>query len=154
MTKWRVTLVAVVLLGSIGPARPANDPSKVPDARQTTEKFLAAALAGRTKEAAALGEPGKSYNREEKIKEFAGLDAKKLALVRVLADDQAALAITEKVVETKRKQKGPLSIRLIKIDDRWLIRDVDFGEKSAEKNLKRFQREHPKAKEVPAKKDT
>ncbi len=153
MMKWRVTLVSVVLLGSVGPAWPADDPSKVPNARQTTEKFLAAALAGRTKEAAALGEPGKSYNREEKIKEFANLDAKKLALVRVLADDEAALAITEKVAETKRGQEGPLSIRLIKKDDRWLIRDVDFGKKSAAKNLKRFQREHTKAKAVPAKKD-
>jgi hypothetical protein len=153
MTKWRVMLVAAVLLDSLGLVRAADDPTKVPDARQTTERFLAAALAGRAKEAAALGEPGKSYDREEKIKEFADLDAKKLALARVLADDQAALAITEEVVETKRGQKGPLSIRLVKKDNRWLIRDVDFGEKSAAKNLQRFQREHPKAKPVDPKKD-
>lgn len=150
MTKWRVVLVAAVLLGFLGIARPENDRTKVPDARQTTEMFLAAALAGKIKEAAALGEPGKSYNREEKIKEFEGLNVfgKKLALARVLADDQAALAITEKVVETKRGQEGPLSIRLVKKDNRWLIRDVDFGKKSAAKNLQRFQKERPKAKDV------
>ncbi|HEY7426539.1 MAG TPA: hypothetical protein VH682_20055 [Gemmataceae bacterium] len=155
MMKWRVLLAAAVFLGFLGIARSADDRTKVPDARQTTEKFLAAALAGKTKEAAALGEPGKSYNREEKIKEFEGLNVfgKKLALTRVLADDQAALAITEKVVETKRGQEGPLSIRLVKKDNRWLIRDVDFGEKSAAKNMQRFQREHPKAKPVDPKKD-
>jgi hypothetical protein len=155
MTKWRMTLVVAGLLGSLGPARPADDPTKVPDARQTTEKFLAAALAGRAKEAAALGEPGQSPSREQKIKEFEGFNVfgKKLALARVLADEQAALAITEDVVETKRGQKGPLSIRLVKKDNRWLIRDVDFGEKSAAKNLQRFQREHPKAKAVEPKKD-
>jgi hypothetical protein len=156
MTKWCVILIVTVLLGFINPAWSADDSSKVPDARQTVEKFLAAALAGRTKEAAALGEPGKSYDREAKIKEFEGLNVygKKLTVARVLADEQAALAITEKVVETKKGQEGLLSIRLIKKDKRWLIRDVDFGEKSATKNLQRFQREHPKSKDVEPKKGT
>ncbi|MGH7174579.1 MAG: hypothetical protein ACRELF_08440 [Gemmataceae bacterium] len=158
MTKRRRVLVAaILLLATLVSAPPnvqgADDRNKALDARQTTEKFLAASLAGRLKEAASLGEPGKSYDREEKIKEFRDLDAKKLALVRLLVDDQFALAITEAVVETKRNQKGPLSIRLVKKDKRWLIRDVDFGTKSAEKNLKRFQREHPKAKVVLPKKD-
>ncbi len=153
MTKRRMVLVAVVLLGSLGPARPADDPTKIPDARQTTEKFLAAALAGKAKEAAALGEPGKAYSREKKIEEFADLNAKKLTLVRVLADDQAALAITENVVSSKRGEEGPLAIRLVKKGNRWLIRDVDFGTRATAKNLQRFLKEHPKAKPVEAKKD-
>lgn len=153
MTKGRMILIAASLLSFDGLARPADDPTKIPDARQTAEKFLAAALAGRAKEAAALGEPGKAYSREGKIKEFQDLDAKQLALVRVLADDRAALAITENVVETKRNQKGPLSIRLIKKDKRWLIRDVDFGTEQATKNVKRFQGEHPNGKEILPKKD-
>lgn len=148
MTKGRMVLVAAMLLGSLGAARPADDPAKIPNARQTTEKFLAAALAGKTKEAAALGEPGKAYSREEKIQEFADLDTKKLALVRVLADDQAALAITENVANTKSKEEGPLAIRLVKKDNRWLIHDVDFGMKTTAKNLQRFLREHPKAKPI------
>jgi hypothetical protein len=153
MPQWRVVLIAASLLGFAGSARPADDVTKVPDARQTAEKFLAAALAGRAKEAAALGEPGKAYSREKKIEEFQDLNAKKLTVVRVFADDQVALAITENVVETKRNQKGPLSIRLIKKDKRWLIRDVDFGTEQAEKNMMRFQREHPNGKEVLPKKD-
>ena len=153
MTKRRVVFLAALLLASLLTSRPsrilgADDRKKALDAVQTTEKFLADALAGRNKEAAALGEPGKAYSREEKIKEVGELGVKKLALVRVLADDQAALAITEQVVEPKRHQKGSLQIRLIKKDKHWLIRDVDFGAVQEERNLKRFQREHPKAKEI------
>lgn len=146
-------LIAAVLLVALavgGPSRSRgeDDPTKVPDARQTTESFLAAALSGRAKEAAVLGEPGKAYSREEKIKEITGLGVEKLALARVLADDQYALVITENVVEPKRRQEGPLSIRLVKKDNRWLIRDVDFGKEQAAKNVQRFQRERPKAKVV------
>ena len=61
---------AVLLLGLLV-SRPsgvegADDPPKAPDARQTTETFLAAALAGRAKQAAAMGEPGSAYSREGK----------------------------------------------------------------------------------------
>lgn len=158
MKKRRVALLtAFVLAGALISKPPsiqgADDPTKTLDAVKTTEKFLADALAGRNKEAAALGEPGKAYSREGKIKEVGSLGVKKLALVRVLADDQAALAITEEVVEPKRNQKGSLQLRLIKKDKRWLIRDVDFGAVQEERNLKRFQREHPKAKVVIPKKD-
>lgn len=158
MTKRRVILLAALLLtGGLTPrpssVKAADDQEKDLDAVQTTEKFLADALAGRNKEAAALGEPGKAYSREGKIKEVGNLGVGKLALVRVLADDEAALAITEQVVEPKRKQKASLQIRLIKKDKRWLISDVDFGVEQEERNLKRFQREHPKGKDVTPKKD-
>src|SRR5689334_23069586 len=120
----------LVLLAFLGPARSAavgaDDPTKGPDARQTAQKFLDAALAGRAKEAAALGEPGKSYSREGKMKECQDIGVEKLAFVIVNADDQFALAITEKIVEPKRKQEGQLTLRLVKKDKRWLIRDVDF----------------------------
>src|SRR5262249_1357806 len=129
--------VVLVLLAFHAPARSAakgdDDPTKIPDARQTAQTFLNAALTGRTKEAAALGEPGKSYSREGKMKEFRELDAEKLAFVSVHADDQYALAITQKVAEKKRKQEGQLTIRLVKKDKRWLIRDVDFRTEEAAK---------------------
>lgn len=158
VTKRRVVLLAALLLPEISiPAQlrlhGADDRQKPLDAVRTTEKFLADALAGRNKEAAALGEPGHAYSREDKIKEVGGLGVKKIALVRVLADDRTALAITEPVVEPKRKQKGSLQIRLVNKDKRWMIRDVDFGAIQEERNLKRFQREHPKAKEMIPKKD-
>lgn len=158
MTKRCGVLLAALLLPEIwisaqSRLQGADDRRKPLDAVQTAEKFLADALAGRNKEAAALGEPGRAYSREGKIKEVGCLGVKKLALVRVLADDQVALAITEEVVEPKRKQKGSLQIRLVNKDKRWMIRDVDFGAKQEERNLKRFQREHPKAKDMIPKKD-
>jgi hypothetical protein len=157
-----VELVAALLLLEIlasGQSRlqGADDAKKAPDALQTARAFLNFALTGQTKAAANLGEPGKSYDREEKIKEFERLDPKKpLAIVRFEADDEYALAITESVKEVRRKGKtreGPLSIRLVKKDGRWLIRDIDMGSKSAAMNLERFRREHPKAKVVIPKKD-
>lgn len=158
MAKRRLVLVAALLLAGLlasetSRLQGADDRKKDLDAVQTTEKFLADALAGRAKDAATLGEPGKAYSREGKIKEITGLGVKKLTLVRVLADDQAALAITEQVIEPKRQQKGSLQIRHIKKDKRWLVRDVDFGAVQEERNLKGFQREHPKAKVLIPKKE-
>ncbi|MHB1423092.1 MAG: hypothetical protein ACYC3I_07850 [Gemmataceae bacterium] len=159
MTKRRMILLVALLLAGLSTSRlsriqAADEDKKHLDAVQTTEKFLDDGLNGRAKDAAELGEPGKAYSCEDKIKKsFGDLKAEKISLVRVLVDDEFALAITEPVTETKRNQKGSLSLRLIKKEDRWLIRDVDFGDGRAEKNLKRFQRERPKAEVVIPKKD-
>lgn len=158
MLKRRVGwIVALFVLGLLvsgqSKLQGTEDAKKAPDALQTVRAFLNFALTGQTKAAAELGEPGKAYSREDKIKrEIAGLATKKPpTIVRFLADDEYALAITESVAEKPRKgkkQEGPLSIRLVKKSKRWLIRDVDMGNKSAAKNLERFQREHPKAKVI------
>src|SRR5688572_22714944 len=104
-------IVAVGVLVAAGAAastlQSADEPKKDLGPRQATEAFLAAALAGRAKDAAAMGEPGKAYSREEKIKEFAELNAKKLAVVSVHANDEHALATTGKV-KGDRGREGPL----------------------------------------------
>ena len=164
MTKQCVVLVAALLLPGLllsvqSKLRGADDGKKAPDALQTVKAFLNFAFTGQTKAAAELGESGKSYSRESKIKEFEKLDAKMPPdIVRFLADDEYALAITEPVVaKEKRRDRtregGPLSIRLVKKGNRWLIRDVDGTKEQADENLKRFQRERPKAKVVIPKKD-
>jgi hypothetical protein len=159
MTKRRVLLVALLLAGILVFAQPkslgADDGKKAPDALQTVKAFLNLAFTGQAKVAAELGEPGKSYSRERKINEdFGKVDAKKPPdLVSLHADDEAALAITQPVVTKDKRQAGPLSIRLIKKNERWLVRDVDIGKDRAAKNLKRFQRERPKAKVVIPKED-
>lgn len=149
-------VAALFLLGALlrgqSKLQGADDGKKAPDALQTAQAFLNFALTGQTRAAADLGEPGKAYSREKKIKEFERLDTKKPpAIVRFLADEEYALAITESVAEKLRKgkkQEGPLSIRLVKKDERWRVRDVDMGNKSAAKNLERFLRERPKAKVI------
>lgn len=159
MTKRRVVLVAALLFAGFFVARlsgiqGADERKKAPDALQTVRAFLSFAFMGDYKAAAELGEPGKSYSREEKIKEFDKVDAKKPPTIdRFEADEEYALAITEAVATKDKKQAGPLSIRLVKKDGRWLIRDVDMGAKSATKNLERFRRERPKAKVIIPKKD-
>jgi hypothetical protein len=163
MTKRRLVLVAVLLLLGIcvsvrSQLQGAGNDKKTPDVLQTVKAFLNFGLTGQAKAAADLGEPGKAYSREEKIKkDFGRLDAKKPpAIVSLHADDEAALAITEPVVTKEKKGKrqgGPLSIRLVKKNNRWLIRDVDMGKDQAGSNLKRFQGEHPKAKVVLPKED-
>src|SRR5688500_11022757 len=116
----------------------ADEPKKDLGPRPAAEAFLEAALAGRAKEAAALGEPGTAYSREEKCEEFAELNPKNLALGSRDAGDEHALAITEKV-KGDRGRAGRLVRTLVKKDKRWLIRDVDLeSEDSAKKKLKRF----------------
>jgi len=165
MTKRRVMLViTLVLLGLLIVVQPnlqgADEDKKAPDALQTTKAFLNSFFTGQAKAAAELGEPGKAYSREEKIKRaFEKLEATKPpAIVRFLADDEHALAITDPVLEKSKKRDGrrhggPLSIRLVKKDNHWLVRDVDGTKEQADKNLERFQRERPKAKVVIPKKD-
>lgn len=124
----------------------ANDRER--DARQTAEAFLAAALAGKAKEAAALGEPGKAWSREEKIaSDFGRLNVKTVALVSLHADEENALAVTDKV--TSQKREGPLLLTLVKKEKRWLIRDVDLKtEDAAQEEVKRFQKRFPRAEAV------
>ncbi len=162
MTKRRGVLSAALLLPGILFLAPsthiaADDAKKAPDALATTRAFLNFAFTGQAKAAAELGEPGYAYDRESKFKEFERLEPKKPPkIISFHADDKEALAITESVKEVRRKGKtreGALSIRLIKKDKRWLVRDVDMGNERAAKNLQRYQREHPKAKDMLPKKD-
>jgi hypothetical protein len=159
MTKRWMMLSAVLLVPGLfssvqSKSRGADEGKKALTALQTTQAFLNYAFSGKAEEAAALGEPGKSYSRPKKIKEFEKLGVKNPpAIVRLLADDEYALAITDPIVSKEkkrdgRKEGGPLSIRLVKKDNRWMIRDVDGKKDQAEKNLKRFQKECPKAKDV------
>jgi len=140
-----MSLVVTGLLVAVGAEQPKE---KERDARQTAETFLTAALAGKAKEAAALGEPGKAWSREDKIKDdFADWKVKKLAITSMHADDDNALVITEKVAGKKRE--GPLVIILVKQDKRWLIRDVDHEtEDSVKEELKRFQQKYRQARPV------
>jgi hypothetical protein len=160
MRRCRVLLLFVLLLSAILVSRPsrlrgADDAKKAPDALQTAEAFLNLAVNGQAKEAAELGEPDKSPSRERSVrKHFGDLDVKKPPrIVSFHADEDYALAITEVVATKNKKQSGPLSLRLVKKDNRWMIRDIDLGEKQASQNLERLKKEHPKAKVVIPKKD-
>jgi hypothetical protein len=143
------TALLCVLLQLPRNAAAADDADAVRgDPVQTADAFLKAALAGKTAEAAAMGEPGKSPSREKTIAEFAELKVKELPLASVHADGTGALAVTKGFNQPKGKG-GPLVLVLIKKDGKWWIRDIDLeSDESVKDELKRFLADHPEAKPV------
>ena len=138
---------AVLLVGLVANAD-EKDPRRG-DSRQIADMFLDAALNGRLKEAAAMGEAGKAYSREEKIKEFSELKVNSLKLADVRANGEHAIAVTEEVAGDHDRH-GPLVLTLTRKDGLWWIRDVDLETRdSAKRELDRFLKAHPDAKAVP-----
>jgi hypothetical protein len=139
----RILVVAAVVF-SLGAA---EEPKKQPlTARQTAADFLDAALNGRLKEAAAMGQPGQAPSREASLAFFKDLNIRALPLVSVHADDAHALVITEHV-NADHGRKGPLVLTLVKQDNKWWIRDTDVEtDASANDELKRFLGKYPNAK--------
>ena len=120
------------------------------NAWQTADAYLAAALAGKVEEAAAMGEAGKAPSRPKTIRDVGALKAKRLKVVSAHANDQHALAVTEEVTDD-RDRKRLLQLTLVKDEDRWLIRDIDFETPdSAKEELKRFLDKNPGAKPLGA----
>ena len=141
----------LLVIGSIAKAEEKD--ARRGDSRQITKMFLDAALNGRLKEAAAMGEAGKSYSREEAIKQFAELKVKRLKLTDVRANCEDAIAVTEDVKDD-RGREGPLVLTLVKKNKVWSISDVDLETKnSAKAELERFLKAHPDAKAVPEPED-
>ena len=140
----------------------ADQPKKeARDARGTAEAFLAAALEGKAKEAAALGEPGQSPSREEKVQRELtdGLATMQVGLVSVHVSGKGnrALVITDTVQLAEPnpdgRDKGQLVLTLTRKGKRWLVRDIDFeSEESAKEELKRFLKEFPDARHDPDRK--
>ena len=131
-----------------------------PSANATTcvRAFLAAALAGKVDEAAALADGDQLP--VEQIRELRDqIKAKKVTVISVLASEtgprKQALAITESVQVAKPnpdgRDTGKLVITLAKRDDRgWLVQDIDFeSEDSVKGELDRFLRDFPDAQPVP-----
>ena len=112
------------------------------------EAFLKAAMAGQDKEALRLANPGSALQHQlADFRKLGGADA--LAVVSVHAGKAVALAVTTNVV-SDRGRKGPLMLRLIRRQDRWLVTDVDLeSADDAQGNLKKFLKDHPDATLVP-----
>src|SRR4051812_24437780 len=85
------------------------DPKPTPDARAIVEQYVAAALGGKTDDAAKLAVEGQSPSKPKRIEEFKELIGKdKLALTTVLASDgkKSALAVSDSVKLTKANPDG------------------------------------------------
>jgi beta-lactamase regulating signal transducer with metallopeptidase domain len=110
-----------------GPREPVPRASdeRVAGPRAAAEAFLAAVVAGRDADAAALCDPRSAVPRQ--IGEFRRLaqGLQGLRLDNMLVADKAAWASTT-AVRDDRGQDGALVLGLRRTDDRWLIGDVDF----------------------------
>jgi RNA polymerase sigma factor (sigma-70 family) len=148
-------LVQIYTLKEAG-AAPAPAPAKAdpkaketPDARQTAEKFVDAAVAGRFDEARPLADTNMSDN---KVEELQKLGFKRIDVSLVLAAETEALMISESL-EIPKEGKGHILLQIRKKDGRWLVRDIDFeSSENALRKQRDFLEGHPDAKAVKAKK--
>lgn|GEM_PF-6511318 len=114
---------------------PAGDPKQPLNPRQVAEKYLAAALAGRSDDAVKFAKEGKSPAKPATAKKLAELvGANKLTLPTVLLSDKKgyAIAVSEEFQYSKKlpdgSERGVLRITLEKSKDGvWLVKDLDVG---------------------------
>ena len=134
------------------------------NARETIETFLAAGLAEKTTVTDALSDPRTGIAKQAKSLQQQ-LRVSKVKVVTVHASETkkriVALAITENIQIREPDPDGRDTGRLVltltkktssKKKERWLVNHIDFEtEESAKDELKRFLKEFPDAKLVPAK---
>jgi hypothetical protein len=134
------------------------DEKPTTNARAVVEGYVAAALAGKVKDAGALAVGGRSPAKKERIEEFKVLLGRKsLEIARVLVGEKKgqAIALSEAVKLTKAnpdgRDTGYLVFALVKSKDQWLLADIDFRtEQAAREKFEEFQKKNPDAKEIPA----
>jgi WD40 domain-containing protein len=120
------------------------------DARQTTESFLRAVVAGNVDEARSHADPDRIS--KDKVKEFEKAGIKRVDISITLADDTNALTISEPL-EIEKEGKGHVLVYLRKVGGEWKVRDIDF--ESSEKAIRKqrdFLESHPAAKAIKARK--
>jgi len=139
----------------------ADDKPKVKarNARETLEGWIAAALAGEVDKATPLADPNTSLAAEKGVKKFQkrlGVKALKIPTVYVSEKQGQAAAMSEAVTLTKanpdKRDSGVLSFLLIRVEGKWLLKDIDFDTKErAAVKVKDFPKQYPDAKELPPK---
>ncbi len=125
---------------------PAKEPAKELDARGAVEAFLSAALGGRAKEAAALGQPDTVWTNAEKIAaDFAPYQGKAFPLHCLQADDAAAMAITGKIAGDDKPDR--LVVYLTKKSGSWRVGKIDVikKEEGVQRRQETFLKGYPKA---------
>jgi hypothetical protein len=134
------------------------DEQPKPNARNAVERYVAAALAGKDEDAAALAVEGKSpakKKRIEELKRLLGGKALKLPTVLVGETKGEAIAVSESVKLTQAnpdgRDTGCLVFGLVKSGDKWLVRDIDFPTaEAAKEKVKGFEKKNRDSKEIPA----
>lgn len=150
----KIVLVVAVAFGTEAVGQDIS-----PNARETVERYAAAALADKVDYAAALAVAGQAPAQKERIEEFGKLiGVKALKIARVLASEKLgqAIAVSEAVKLAKAnpdgRDTGVLVFALVRSGNKWLVKDIDFRtEGAAKERLKAFEKKNPDAKENSAK---
>lgn len=133
----------------------------IPDrnAREVVEAYVAAALAGKVADAAALATAGTAAESKEQIEEFRKTlgGTKPVVIADVLADDKQneALAVSGQVKLAEPDPDGQDTGRLVFLLNRssgkWSISDIDLESRTnADKEIQAFKKKHPNATEIPS----
>lgn len=145
---------------AFGGTSPADEKkAEEPNARQIVEQYVAAALAGKTEDAAALARPGQSPSNPERIAEFKTIvNVKALKFPSVLSSEKKSEAVAQsEAVKLPKptpdgKDQGHVMVTLVRVDGKWRVKDIDFrSEDKAKERMKSFAEANPDAREVPAK---
>ncbi|MBN1555830.1 MAG: protein kinase [Phycisphaerae bacterium] len=132
--------------------QPTTTPtSKLMNARQTAEEFLAAVAKGEDRKAIEMSHPNSAVPHQ--IKDFATIpDLKKLHVADMVADDNDALGTTTAFEYTDRgkTQTSVLLMELVLSRGVWMIKEIDLETPdSAKRKRAGFLKKHPKAVGVP-----
>lgn len=156
MSPFRPLLVVGLVLMVAAPVQADAPKEGEPNARQAAEAYLAAALAGKVKEAAALGVPGKKAAAEKSIKELNQLvGPQPAAVTEAYASDKKGrgIVVTEAVKLAKANPDGKdtrhLILEIEKVGGKWRVKEVDVRpEENAKDLVKRFKEKYEDATEV------
>ncbi len=137
---------------------PTADEKAQPNPRQVTEKYLAAAIAGKPEEAIQFAAEGRSTAKPETIKKLQEVvGGQKLSLPTVLFSDKKgyALAVSDEIPvpeeANQANNRGVLVFTLKKnTNGAWQVKDIDIrGAKAIEEEVKKAKKLFEDGKEIP-----
>jgi len=144
--------LAMELRGLSDAKEAAKDDKVRLGAREATEKFVAAAIAGDLEKAGEFAHPDRMpASQIADIPEIT--KDQDLWIMAVVADESSAIAVSS-VILGDHERIGPLVFSLDRVAqdgrDNWWVHDIDMETPDgAEVELKQFLEKHPKAQKVP-----
>jgi|GEM_PF-3081052 len=131
------------ILEKFKPDTPSKTEAKeVQRAGEAAENFIAAVLAGDKEKAVSFTVPRTRGDVDDSCE---ALQGQNVVIEAVFADREDALAISS-VILGDHERVGPLSFKIEKVNDDWLINDIDLETtEDAEREIEKFLTRHPQA---------
>ena len=152
--RWFVVSIALALnVVAFADEKPHENP------RSTVEAYLAAALAGKTAEAASLATEDREASSVSTLQDFKKMfDVKQIKVPTLWMGEKSgrAIAVTEPVqiaeADPDGRNTGRLLFDLVKSKDKWLVDGVDFDNHvEAKVKVEEFKKTNLDARSLPLK---